>query len=73
MRILQVHSFAVKAILLLGAQRPRLLEVCTSKGHRMSFPLLQKQLKGRGGGIKKNNTKTQQQTKKHLEMRPGQV
>lgn len=47
-----MRSFAVKAILLLGVQRPHLLGVCTSKGHKMSFPLLQKQLKNRGEKIK---------------------
>lgn len=51
-----MHFFAVKAILRLGVQRPRLLGLCMSKGHKMSFPLLQKQLEG--GVEKESNQNT---------------
>lgn len=55
MRILPVHSSAVRATWPQGEQRPRPPGVCRSEGHKMSFPLLQKQLKE--GKIKKKKIK----------------
>lgn len=42
-----MHSSAVRATLPRGVQKPHLLGVCMSEGHKMSFPLLQKLLKER--------------------------